>query len=131
MLALSMRVQGNPRIVKRLMNVVKMRASIAKKRGMPLDEAIIAKLALFERCTDVAAAEALHHAINDAGDGKPKLLKDLERTLSEETLKGLLPGAWQKHLSVVQDWVRLEPRVGGGDLRPAVYLARETVPSSD
>lgn len=128
MLALSSRVNGNPRIVKRLMNVVRMRSSIAKKREMPLDEGVIAKLALLERCTDSLATEALHHAINFATNGKPDLLRDVEAAESEAELKQACPDAWQKHLSVVQDWVRLEPKLAGIDLRPAVYLARETVP---
>lgn len=126
MLALSMRVNGNPRIVKRLMNVVRMRTSIARKRNMPLDEGIIAKLALFERCTDSEATQALHHAINAAGNGKPDLLTKMER--GDADLEKLCPKEWQKYLAVLEDWVRLEPSLGGVDLRPAVYLARETVP---
>lgn len=126
MLALSMRVNGNPRIVKRLMNVVRMRTSIARKRNMPLDEGIIAKLALFERCTDSEATQALHHAINAAGNGKPDLLTKMERAGAD--LEKLCPKEWQKYLAVLEDWVRLEPSLGGVDLRPAVYLARETVP---
>lgn len=128
MLAHAVRVSGNPRIVKRLLNVVRMRSSIAQKRGMPLDEALIAKLALFERCTDSEATEALHNAINAAGDGKPELLRELESASSPGELKAVLPEQWQKHLPVISDWVQLQPRLGGVDLRPAVYLARETVP---
>ena len=46
----SAKVNGNPRIIKRMLNVVRMRASVARKRKMELDESVIAKLALFERC---------------------------------------------------------------------------------
>jgi predicted KAP-like P-loop ATPase len=128
MLAYSARVQGNPRIVKRLLNVVRMRASIARKRQMPLDEAVIAKLALFERCTDSAATEALHDAINAATAGKPDILMKLEGATSDDELKSPSPESWQKHLAFLKDWVQLEPKLAGTDLRPAVYLARETVP---
>src|SRR6202030_3054761 len=34
----------------------------------------------------------------------------------------------QKHAVFVAEWLRLNPKLGGVDLRPAVYLARETVP---
>jgi predicted KAP-like P-loop ATPase len=128
MLAHATRVQGNPRIVKRLLNVVRMRASIANKRKMPLDEAIIAKLALFERCTDTNATEALHDAINAARAGTPNLLREVEGAESEEELKKRSPEAWQKHLLFLAEWVQLDPKLAGVDLRPAVYLARETVP---
>lgn len=40
LLANSPIIHGNPRIVKRLLNVVKMRSQIARRRTMPLDEAI-------------------------------------------------------------------------------------------
>ncbi len=127
MLAQATRVQGNPRTVKRLLNVVRMRASIARKRKMPLDEAIIAKMALFERCTDVAATESLHDAINAATSGKPELLRHSDKSGDGESRKQW-PDTWQKHSEFIAEWLGLEPKLEGIDLRPAVYLARETVP---
>jgi predicted KAP-like P-loop ATPase len=127
LLANSSRVQGNPRIVKRLLNVVRMRSSIAKKRNMPLEETVIAKLALFERCADAGATEALHDAINNAPGGKLLFLAPAESGEPLEDLKSTLPDAWQKHLPFVAEWVRLDPKLSDIDLRPAVYLARETV----
>jgi predicted KAP-like P-loop ATPase len=127
LLANASRVQGNPRIVKRLLNVVRMRSSIAKKRKMPLEETVIAKLALFERCADAGATEALHDAINNAPGGKLLFLAPAESGEPLEDLKSTLPDSWQKHLPFVADWVRLDPKLSDIDLRPAVYLARETV----
>lgn len=128
MLAYAGRVQGNPRIVKRLLNVVRMRATIARKRKMPLDEAVIAKLALFERCTETSATEYMHDLISGAPGGKPELLAQLESAESDEDVTNLIPDPLQKHAIVVKDWIRLEPKLANIDLRPAVYLARETVP---
>jgi predicted KAP-like P-loop ATPase len=129
LLALSARVQGNPRIIKRMLNVVQMRASIARKRRMPLDEAIIAKLALFERCTDTAATEAFHNAINAATDGKPTFFPSIEaRDAEAASIREHSPEAWHNHMDFIRDWAGLEPKLAGVDLRPAVYLARETVP---
>ncbi|MGM5049530.1 KAP family P-loop NTPase fold protein [Tardiphaga sp. 604_B6_N1_1] len=128
LLAHSERVLGNPRIVKRLMNVVRMRAVIARKRNMPLDEAIIAKLALFERCVDSVATEALHNAINAASGGKLHFLQPIENGEPIEDHKAALPEKWHPHLAFVSDWARLEPKLAGLDLKPAVYLARETIP---
>ena len=127
LLAHASRVQGNPRIVKRLLNIVRMRSSIAKKRNMPLEETVIAKLSLFERCADAGATEALHDAINSAPGGKLLFLAPAESGEPLEDLKSTLPDAWQKHLPFVGEWVRLDPKLSDIDLRPAVYLARETV----
>lgn len=128
MLAQSAKVSGNPRIVKRMMNVVRMRASVAKRREMNLDEAVIAKLALFERCTDGKATQALQHAVQTAAGGKPELFSKAEGAQSEAALRGILPEALVPHLPVLRDWFGLEPKLSGIDLRPAVYLSRETVP---
>lgn len=128
MLAQSAKVNGNPRIVKRMMNVVRMRASVAKRRSMNLDEAVIAKLALFERCTDVKATQTLQHEVLTAVSGKPELFAKAEAAQTEAALRMILPETLKPHLTVLRDWFGLEPKLSGIDLRPAVYLSRETVP---
>jgi predicted KAP-like P-loop ATPase len=129
LLAYSAQVHGNPRIIKRMLNVVRMRASIARKRHMPLDEAVIAKLALFERCTDTKATEALHNSINAAAEGKPPFFHDIEAADADaSTIRDHCPEAWHPHVDFIRDWAGLEPKLAGLDLKPAVYLARETVP---
>jgi len=128
MLAQSSKVNGNPRIVKRMMNVVRMRASVAKRREMNLDEAVVAKLALFERCTDVTATRALQHEVQAAASGKPELFTKAEAAKTEAALREVLPEALKPHLAVLRDWFGLDPKLSGIDLRPAVYLSRETVP---
>ena len=39
-----------------------------------------------------------------------------------------MPEVWKKHSSFILDWAKLPPALDGVDLRPAVYLARETIP---
>ncbi len=128
LLAYSANVKGNPRIIKRMLNVVRMRASIARKRAMPLDEAVIAKLVLFERCTAAGAVDALHDAIN-ASAGKPAFFVRLEKAGADAgDVEGACPEPMRPYLPFIRDWAVLEPPLAGIDLRPAVYLARETVP---
>lgn len=127
LLALSTRVRGNPRTIKRLLNVVRMRTTVAKKRGMPLDESVIAKLVLFERCTDSMAVEALHGDILQASSGKAALLAKLEGLDGDlDAIKEACPTSMQPHAVFLKDWLTLEPQLGKLDLRAAVYLARET-----
>ncbi|MFE0759096.1 P-loop NTPase fold protein [Inquilinus sp. NPDC058860] len=126
-LAHSLRVNGNPRIVKRLLNVIRMRASVARRRGMAIDEALIAKLALFERCTSEEAIREFYSMVNMAPNGKVGLLRELE-SVSDNGLPHRLPEAWQKHDEFISDWLKLDPPLGGVDLRPAVYLSRDTLP---
>lgn len=127
LLANSTFVEGNPRIVKRLLNVVRLRASIAARRGMPVDEAMVAKFALFERCADPIAVRKLYALINEAAQGKPALIVTLEQ-LADEPLgfEAACPEEWRKSLAFLHDWLGLKPALSGIDLRPLVYLSKET-----
>lgn len=127
LLAHSKQVNGNPRIVKRLLNVVRMRGLVARRRGMALDESTIAKLALFERCTDEGAIRALNALISAAPGGKAPLFVELE-AVGDVVAPDKLPKEWQKYADFVSDWLKLHPSLGGTDLRPAVYLSKETMP---
>ncbi|WP_350307201.1 KAP family P-loop NTPase fold protein [Photorhabdus viridis] len=121
-------IHGNPRIVKRLLNVVKMRSQIAKRRAMPLDEAIITKLVIFERCVGVDGTADLYHLV-DIEQGMPQLLKQLEE--ADGQIPSEAPKTWTDNpttKSFIAQWAQLEPRLGGIDLRAAIYLSRETMP---
>jgi len=121
-------IHGNPRIVKRLLNVVKMRSQIARRRSMPLDEAIITKLVIFERCVGVKATEDFYRLL-DAEQGMPMLLKQLETDGGE--IPDNAPKTWTDNpttKSFISEWAQLEPKLSGVDLRAAIYLSRETMP---
>jgi predicted KAP-like P-loop ATPase len=122
-------VEGNPRIVKRMLNVVRLRSRIAERREMPVDERMIAKFALFERCVDPPAITKLYTLINEAPSGKPELIAELEK-LRDDPAKFLdtCPEEWKKNATFLLDWVGLSPSLGALDLRPLVYLSRETTP---
>lgn len=121
-------IHGNPRIVKRLLNVVKMRSQIAKRRAMPLDEAIITKLVIFERCVGVDGTADLYHLV-DIEQGMPQLLKQLEN--ADGQIPSEAPKTWTDNPTTkafISQWAQLEPHLGGIDLRAAIYLSRETMP---
>lgn len=126
LLATSPMIQGNPRTVKRLLNVIKLRSLIAQRRDMKLDEAIITKLVVFERCAGIDATNALYSFI-DIEKGKPKFLKDLEEGVNQEEM----PIDFKSSASLenfIKEWAQIEPKLSSLDLRPAVYLSRETIP---
>lgn len=129
MLVNSDQVRGNPRIVKRMLNVVRMRAKIAKRRSMPVDEALIAKLALFERCTDAASVTYLYREINASSDGKPGIFAELAQHLDDDqAFEAGCPKEWKAKAAFVREWLSLDPPLTGVNLRPLVYLSRETMP---
>lgn len=122
-------VEGNPRIVKRMLNVVRLRSRIAERREMPVDEQMVAKFALFERCVEPAAITKMYSLINEAPSGKPELIIELER-LRDDPFKfaETCPEEWKKNATFLLDWFGLSPALGAVDLRPLVYLSRETTP---
>lgn len=122
-------IHGNPRIVKRLLNVVKMRSQIARRRSMPLDEAVITKLVIFERCVGTEATADFYRFV-DAEQGKPTILKELEEGNGSDLPVGV-PKSWSTNpttKSFILEWSQLEPSLRDVDLRAAIYLSRETMP---
>lgn len=119
-------IQGNPRIVKRLLNVVKMRQKIADRRKISLDESIITKLVIFERCAGMEATADLYRLIATEA-GKPKVFEVIEGDISSVDS---LPESWKKDktLTFIKEWAQLKPSLKDIDLRAAVYLSRETMP---
>src|ERR1700730_15019656 len=56
-------ILGNPRLINRFMNAVAIRMAIARAHGVGVDEAILAKMLLFERLADPKAYAALTKAV--------------------------------------------------------------------
>ena len=122
-------VEGNPRIVKRMLNVVRLRSRIAERREMPVDEQMVAKFALFERCVEPGAITKMYVLINEAPSGKPELIVELEKLRDDPPkFTEACPEEWKKNARFLLDWFGLSPTLGALDLRPLVYLSRETTP---
>lgn len=126
-LAQSKAVMGNPRIIKRMMNMVRMRHGLATRRKMNLDEAVIAKMSLFERCTSERAFGDLLKLVNASPKGKVKGLSASSLEKISNTTSGF-PESWHDHKEFIAEWCQLSPDLANIDLRAAVYLARETLP---
>lgn len=128
LLATSTYVNGNPRIVKRMLNVVRLRARVAARRSMPVHEEMVAKFALFERCAPAAAIDRLYALINEAPGGKSDQIAQLE-PLTDDPVKfeNALPPEWKEaKQDFYRNWFQLKPSLAGVDLRPLIYLSRET-----
>src|SRR3546814_11878165 len=67
-------ISGNPRLIKRFLNALAIRMTISKAQGEGVDEAVLAKLLLFERLADPKAYAALIAAVSASHVGKPSFL---------------------------------------------------------
>lgn len=123
LLSRSESIRGNPRIIKRLLNIVEIRSQTAKRREIPLDEAIITKLVIFERCVGAEITADFYRLVNTE-NGKPAFLQFDD----EGKTRGQIPETWKNESvkSFIADWLKLKPSFNNVDLRPALYLSRET-----
>lgn len=118
-------IAGNPRLIKRFLNALSIRMTISKAQGVGVDEAVLAKLMLFERLGESKAFADLVSKVNSSDSGKPTFLREWEKAASAGaslTLDEPWKGAF------VEEWLRLPPSLADLDLRGALYVSREHSP---
>jgi len=125
-MATATKIAGNPRLIKRFLNTVSIRMSIAKLQGVTVDEEVLAKLLLFERCADESAYRELVKAVNEDDEGKARFIKKLEEAVAAGEECDDPPTGWKSDF--VRDWLALDPSFTDLDLRPAMYVSREHLP---
>lgn len=121
LLTASSGVNANPRLMKRFLNTVYLRAALAKLQGIELDVRALAKWHLVERC-DETLANALAAMVTSALDGHVEVLYKAETAARDGTL---LPEPF-KDTVFTRDWLQLHPTLGETDLRPLLHLSRDT-----
>ncbi|WP_028031224.1 KAP family P-loop NTPase fold protein [Gemmobacter nectariphilus] len=118
-------IVGNPRLIKRFLNALAIRMTIAKAQGVGVDEAVLAKLLLFERLGNPNAYAELISAASANESGKPVFLAEWEaKAISGTELALVAP--WDDPF--VLEWLTLPPSLAEIDLRGALYVGREHAP---
>jgi predicted KAP-like P-loop ATPase len=121
----SSKIAGNPRLIKRFLNALSIRMAISKSLGVGVDEAVLAKLLLFERCGTEKSYQDLLKKVNEDVEGKPRFLSEWEEkvTKGEDVSRDEL---WAGDF--VSEWLAMAPRLGDKDLRGALYVSKEHLP---
>lgn len=127
LMASSVKISGNPRLIKRFLNTLSIRLKIAQGEGITVEEATLAKILLFERCCSGASFNHLVRRVNSSDSGIVDELARLE-TDAQEGDGGDLPDPWKKDSEFILEWLTLPPALAGVDLRAAVYVSRDTHP---
>lgn len=123
LLVTSAEIAGNPRLIKRFLNSLMIRQTIANAMGMPLALEELVKVQLFERCASSAAFEFLAKSVALSTDGKAAFLADVEKAAqSAEKYEPPHP-SWAGDF--YEQWVRLNPQLATKDLRPILHLSRD------
>ena len=118
-------ISGNPRLIKRFLNALAIRMTISKAHGVGVDEAVLAKLLLFERLGNPQAYAELIAAVSASETGKPAFLGDWETKAVSGAELELRP-PWDDPF--VWEWLALPPALADLDLRGALYVSREHAP---
>jgi len=118
-------IKGNPRLIKRFLNALSIRMSLARSQGVDVDETVLTKLLLFERCGDPKAYAELAEAIASSDDGAPRFLSGWE-ALARKGKEADLPNHWDS--AFTRSWLALSPELSSADLRGALYVSRERSP---
>jgi len=121
----SSKINGNPRLIKRFLNTLSIRMSISESHGVGVDEAVLVKLLLFERCGNTIAYSKLLAEVNENSEGKPLFLAEWESNIAsgkEVDLKD----EWNDNF--IREWIKLTPTLSDKDLRGALYVSREHAP---
>ena len=119
-------IAGNPRLIKRFLNTLAIRLTIARAQNVAVDEGALAKMLLFERCASEDAYAYLISAINDGDQGRPAFLANWEeKARAGEEIDGS-PPEWTSPF--IMEWLALPPPFAELDLRAVVYVSREHMP---
>jgi predicted KAP-like P-loop ATPase len=118
-------IAGNPRLIKRFLNAISLRLSLAKEQGVAVDEAVLTKLLLFERCGSTDAYETLMRSVTEDTQGHPTILASMEAEVRKSD-KVEFGKPWDDRF--LRDWLALDPALGDKDLRGALYVSREHAP---
>jgi predicted KAP-like P-loop ATPase len=117
-------ISGNPRLIKRFLNALSIRMAISNAQGVGVDEAVLAKLLLFERLGNPKAYSELITSVSASDMGKPSFLAEWEEKANAGNLD--LPVPWDDPF--VKEWLTLPPTLADTDLRGALYVSREHAP---
>jgi predicted KAP-like P-loop ATPase len=116
-------ISGNPRLIKRFLNNLMIRQSIAKAQGMAVGLEELVKLQLFERCASPAAFDFLVQAISSNDEGKPTFLDPLEKSAAKGEAYAPPNASWGG--AFYEQWVKLSPQLADVSLKPFLYLSRD------
>ena len=99
--------------------------AMSRAQGVGVDEPVLAKVLLFERCGDPKAYAALIKSVTESDQGKPTILANWEqKAIAGETQE--LKAPWDQPF--IAEWLRLPPPLGDRDLRGVLYVSREHAP---
>jgi len=126
-MATAEQLAGNPRLIKRFLNNLIIRETIANAQGMSIAFEELVKLQLFERCASPSAFEFLAKKVSESDDGKVEFLIEIEEKLKNGEDYEAPDHSWKDPF--IEEWLKITPLLSDIDLRPLLHLSREKIVS--
>jgi hypothetical protein len=123
---LAMGLKGNPRQVKRFLNMLFLRRSTAKRRNLDIDDAVLAKLAVLEYA-HLRYFQTLHRWQLQS-EGAPPEIGQAEQVVAGKTPEEVSPEVTEWVTNPwLKTWLQIDPPLDGVDLASYFVLAREAL----
>lgn len=125
---LAQNTDGNPRKIKRFVNMLLLRYEIAKNRGFgdELELAILAKIMLAEYYETDFYKELSNHLDSEGKWGEiPEILSDIKKMVEDKDAVESKE-RWYD-LNKIAEWLITEPEITDKDLRPYYYACKEKI----
>lgn len=126
-MATTEQLAGNPRLIKRFLNNLIIRETIANTPGMGIAFEELVKLQLFERCASPSAFEFLAKKVSESDDGKVEFLMEIEEKLKRGEAYEAPNQSWKDPF--IEEWLQITPLLSSVDLRPLLHLSKDTIVS--
>jgi len=126
-MATTEQLAGNPRLIKRFLNNLIIRETIANTQGMGIAFEELVKLQLFERCASPSAFEFLAKKVSESDDGKVEFLIKIEEKLKGGEEYEAPDQSWKDPF--IEEWLQITPLLSDVDLRPLLHLSKDTIVS--
>jgi len=116
-------LRGNPRQIKRFLNILELRQLLAASNGLDVDEGVLVKVLVLEYTWKSFFTEVAANC--DGDDGRSELLKECRRYREKEfDVSDSSSLAQAVELPGLQGFLAQEPLLEDVDLRPYLFLAQ-------
>jgi predicted KAP-like P-loop ATPase len=121
--------KGNPRQIKRFLNALSLRLSIAKNRGFAdfIRPNILIKIMLAEHFLPIGFFQDVTREISLSDEGKSNILKEAESAkvdITENDTDKL--SKWASERKHIIEWATLEPKLADIPLKPYLFIIKDS-----
>jgi predicted KAP-like P-loop ATPase len=118
-------IEANPRLIKRFLNSIWIQLAIGKAQGVTVDEAVLTKMFLLERCGSKESFDKILQSSVANAKGFPEVLRDIETAIRSQEKPEWID---EFNSRFFKNWASSQPFLAKVDIRPVLFVSREHAP---